>query len=61
MALKNLFNIRVIEGTDAELTADTTVYPSNVFLYATDIDVLKKCNGSDDYDTLTQFNQGAEA
>lgn len=60
MALKNTFNIRMIEGTQAELTADTTVYATNVFLYATDIDVLKKGNGTDVYTALTQINQGTE-
>lgn len=60
MALKNRFNLRIIEGTQAELTADTTVYSHNVFLYATDIDVLKKGNGVDAYSALTQFNQGTE-
>lgn len=61
MAIENKFNLRLIEGTNAELDADTTVYAANVFLYATDTDVLKKGDGTNAYADLSQFNQGVDA
>lgn len=57
MAVTNIYNIRGVEGTAAELAADTTVYASNVFLYETDTNVLKKGNGVDEYADLPAVNE----
>lgn len=59
MAITNQYNVRVVEGTAAELDADTTIYPDNVLLYATDTGAFKKANGADAYSALAAPNQAA--
>ena len=52
MAAKLLYNVIAYEDTAAHWAADTTVYPANTLLIASDSGVVRKGNGADAYKDL---------
>ena len=52
MAAKLLYNVIAYEDTAAHWAIDTTVYPANTLLIASDTGVVKKGNGADAYADL---------
>ena len=52
MAAKLLYNVRAYEDTAAHLATDTTIYPANALIIASDTGVVKKGNGTDVYADL---------
>ena len=52
MAAKFLYNVTAYEDTAAHWATDTTVYPANTLLIASDTGVVRKGNGTDAYADL---------
>ena len=52
MAAKLLYNVIAYEDTAAHWATDTTVYPANTLLIASDTGVVRKGNGADVYADL---------
>ena len=52
MAAKLLYNVIAYEDTAAHWATDTTVYPANTLLIASDTGVVRKGNGADAYADL---------
>ena len=52
MTAKFLYNVTAYEDTATHWAADTTVYPANTLLIASDTGVIKKGNGTDAYADL---------